>query len=240
MLLLFQRGARPDTAAISGAVSAIEAASISHMPGTSDSTEQGWLEVVIDGLTFDIADLAPGPSAKMPEFKHRSDVTDQIAAPDLEAIRIVPGPHLNGGTYLLPILRGLLSLGCLIGQRLPGLVAYSWPPALALTSPEFFRAHAGAWAKGGPFPSLVLASFSEASDQGLQSSGLSVFTGQELRLEPELTADPNEAKLLGGRLIAHLVMHGRVDEAEQFTGPDGHPLQLEPSKNGKFVRAWRG
>ena len=81
---------------------------------------------------------------------------------------------------------------------------------------------------------------SASADGGLQSEGLALFTGQELRIEPELITDPAGGEALGAGLLNYLVECGRIDRARRAVGANRLPLRLEPSANGRFVRAWRG
>lgn len=242
LLLLFGAGKRPSAASLKELVAQIDGVGVSHDPSTHKSaTEQSadWLELMMDGLTFDLSlpDTDSAPSVadfSGPEFLSRLRKTDEF-----EVLIITPGPHLAGGNYLLPILRGLWSLGASLGEKLDGLLAYGWPPSSSLIEPSLFCNGANDWAKGGALPAAALTSFNESMDRGLQSKGLSVFTGQELRLEPDLAEHPDNARRLGLRLVDQLIRRGRIDAVEEFTGPDGAPLRLEPSKNGKFVRVWR-
>lgn len=94
--------------------------------------------------------------------------------------------------------------------------------------------------QGGVFPAFCLAALAPTPDGGMQSEGLSLFTGQELRIEPELASDRVEAGKLAVRLLHWLYEHGRVVAPERVTVPDGPSVRLEPSPNLRFIRAWRG
>jgi hypothetical protein len=61
----------------------------------------------------------------------------------------------------------------------------------------------------------------------------------ELRLEPELTGDRAEAGKLAVRLLHWLYEHGKVTTAAEVTPSPGIRVKLEPSENGRFVRAWK-
>ena len=87
---------------------------------------------------------------------------------------------------------------------------------------------------------IGLTSLAVSPDGGMQSEGLSLFAGQELRIEPELIADMTAGAKIGVRLIDYMVERGRIDAPQKVTGPDGQPLRLEPSANGRFIRVWRG
>ena len=94
--------------------------------------------------------------------------------------------------------------------------------------------------EGGVFPGLGLAALVPTPDGGMHSQGLALFTGQELRLEPDLASDRATGAKIGLRLMHWLVEHGRLEAPERIPGPDGEPLRMEPSSNGRFVRVWRG
>jgi hypothetical protein len=70
----------------------------------------------------------------------------------------------------------------------------------------------------------------------MQSEGLAFFTGQELRIEPELAAAGPRAAQIALRLIHALVERGPVEGPENVLGPSGEPLRLQPSPNRRFVR----
>ena len=86
---------------------------------------------------------------------------------------------------------------------------------------------------------LGLLAFRETVDSALQSVGLEYWIGQELRLEPPLSADEIAATRLGVRLVNHMVLAGTLESEDRITAPDGRPLVLRPSGNGKFIRVWQ-
>ncbi len=103
-----------------------------------------------------------------------------------------------------------------------------------------FRRAISHWIEGGVFPGLMLTSVCVVPDGGLQTEGLGIFIGQELRIEPDLAIDRPSGTKLAIRLIDFLIVHGRVSAPDRIIGPDGAPLRIEPSENGRFVRVWRG
>jgi hypothetical protein len=96
------------------------------------------------------------------------------------------------------------------------------------------------WIEGGVFPGLGLTALAPNPDGGIHSEGLALFTGQELRIEPELMSDKAAGAKIAVRLIDYLVEVGQIGTSQRINGPDGRPLRLEPSANGRFVRVWRG
>ncbi|MFZ9396070.1 MAG: hypothetical protein ACO25F_08425 [Erythrobacter sp.] len=260
LFLLFPRGGRPDRASIYRFVAAHPGISISLDPslrpslrliGGIEAHSEGaasgamaatkdcnWLELLRDGLTFDLAGLTLGEPLATPEVEYRFDSRDDLSLARFEALCLSPGAHLAGGEASLPVLRGMLRLARELVQHFEQIEAVAWSPAHSIIGRRFFESSTTAWLDGGAFPALGLTSFRETIDGGLQSVGLDFLIGQELRIEPSLASDKVAATRLGIRLINQLVLAGPVARAEQIIGPSGQPLQLEPSANGKFIRVW--
>jgi hypothetical protein len=214
--------------------------SVSNDPtdGADPIGEGNWLELLINGLAFDLSGLAGGSSAEVPALRHSFGL--EAAMPGaVQAVSLVAGPHLAGGERMMPIIRSQLALSLNLAT-LPGLVAVAWMPAQSVMAVNYFTTVVSAWLEGGAFPALGLAAFTLALDGGLQSEGLAFFTGQELRLEPELVEDGVAATKLAVRLAHALVEYGEVSERFEMTGADGKPLILEPSANNAFVRVRAG
>ena len=140
---------------------------------------------------------------------------------------------------MLPVVRSLAWLAARLAD-LPGARAVAWHPARNWCEAAHFRDSVLRWIEGGVFPGLAVASLAPVPDGGMQSQGLALFTGQELRLEPELAEDRAAGAKTALRLMHWLVEHGRLDAPERLPGPDGQTLRLEPSENARFVRVWRG
>ena len=198
-----------------------------------------WLELITNGLTFDLTGLAPGKPAPLPPEGPLYCFDERLEAPRLEAVALQTGPHLTGGATMLPVVRTLAWLAAQLTE-LPGVRAVAWQPARCWCDPTHFRTSVLRWIEGGPFPGLGLASLAPMPDGGLQSQGLALFAGQEVRLEPELIEDRAAGAKVALRLMHWLAEHGKLTGEERLTGPDGQPLRVEPSSNGRFVRAWRG
>lgn len=241
--LLFDRGARPATSDIRAVMAADGEFSISHDPAAGEITpgpgDERWLELLASGLTFDLTGLAPGPPTPLPEHAHSFALAPGTHGSALEAIRLAPGPHLAGGEAMRPVVRTLAWLAARL-CALPGIRAVAWHPARNWCSPRHYAENVLRWTDGGPFPGFSLAALAPMADGGLQSEGLALFTGQELRIEPELAEDRVEGAKLALRLLHLLVEHGRMDRPETIKGSDFNNLRLEPSGNGRFVRVWRG
>lgn len=260
LFLLFVQGRRPDRQTIHRFVQSQPNISISLDPAPqrplgavgsvarmrnpsaaeaqATSRQCDWLELLRDGLTFDLEGLAPGWPCTIPPAAHRFDFRSDMKPSSFEALRLVPSAHLAGGAGSLPILRGTMRLARELVQHFEQIEAVAWSPAQSLIGRRFFESSITAWLEGGAFPALGLTSFRETLDGGLQSVGLGFIIGQELRIEPALANDKVAATRLGVRLINQLVLAGRIERVEQIIGPTGQLLQLEPSANGKFIRVW--
>lgn len=240
--LFFDPALRPDVRAIRRLEAGGRAFSISHDPAALADAAPGdgdWLELLANGLTFDLAGLAPGSAASTGQFRHRFDLPESFEPAASAALALRPGPHLAGGAAMLPVVRSQAWLAVQL-CALPGVAAVGWAPAASLSSTAHFTASVGRWLEGGVFPALGLTALAEARDGGLHSEGLAFFTGQELRIEPELAADKAAAARLAVRLIDRLVVQGSVERAGSITGPNGEALRIGPSENRRFVRVWPG
>jgi hypothetical protein len=276
LYLLFEKGRRPSAAAIHAFAAASGKVSVSHDPvgiesslvgNPSDVTlpnavtdagvlplEKQWVEVLRDGLTFDLAGLAPGPACTPAAIRHWFDwngapaadhgagddpAADPHAADPHEAIRLSPGPHVHSGAGSVPVLRSMVALARDLALFFEELSAVVWPPSGSLIGRRFFESTATAWLDGGPFPALGLTAFAPAPDGALETTGLALWIGQELRIEPALAQDRVAATRLGVRLVNHLVMLGGLRGEERVIAPDGSRLVMVPTPTGQLVRVQR-
>lgn len=261
-LLLFSQGARPDRGAIHQFADTHPAVSLTHDPAArpplhivgeddgwqstgaahSAAPEDGydWVELLRDGLTFDLVGLAPGRAVPLPNIAHSFDWPADASTNRLEPLRLAAGNHLAGAQSSLPVLRGMLGLARDLVVHFEWVLAVAWPPASSVIGRRFFESSVTAWLDGGAFPALGITAFRETMDGALQSEGLAFLIGQELRIEPALAADRVAATRLGVRLVNQLVLTGPVERSEQIIGPSGQRLQIEPSANRRFIRVRAG
>jgi hypothetical protein len=251
--LLFAAGRRPGSEAIRQLAERQGGFSVSFDPSVEAeggggpanevappyAAEPIWLELLANGLTFDLSGLAEGAPDRPPPCIHGFALPPQAEPLAMEAVTLRPGPHLAGGHALLPIVRSLAWLAATLAQ-IDGTEAVAWHAARSWCGRDYFRSGVLSWVEGGVFPGLGLTALATGADGGMQSEGLALFTGQELRIEPEVMQDPAEGAKLGLRMIDWLVASGRIEARQTIVGPDGQPLRVEPSANGRFVRVWRG
>lgn len=245
--LLFAAGRRPSAGAIREFAEVHGGFAVSFDPleqdgaaaAPADAADQNWLELLVSGLTYDLSGTAAGPAPERPPCVHAYAVPANAAGAGLEAVTLRPSPHLAGGHAMPPVIRSLALLAARLAE-MEGVEAIAWHPARSWCGREYFRSGVLRWIDGGVFPGLGLTALARTPDGGMQSEGLSLFAGQDLRLEPELMSDTAEGAKIGVRLIDYLVETGPIEEPRRVSLGDGKALRLEPSPNGRFVRAWRG
>ncbi|WP_295639716.1 hypothetical protein [Novosphingobium sp.] len=169
------------------------------------SADAGWVELLSDGLTFDLAGLAPGPVIAAPTLANWYGVKP---VPDgAAAITLAVGPHLAGAEHLLPVVRVAATLVASL-SALPGVLSVSWLPADCATRPDWFATAVQAWVKGGPFPALALSALERGEQGTLASRGLDFLIGHDFRLTGCGDLAPDDAARIAIRLTDWLVAHG--------------------------------
>jgi hypothetical protein len=231
--LLFEDAQRPDAPAIYELAARSGEFTVSHDP--REARDGNWLELLVNGLTFDLEGLAPGNGVIHELHPHVFDLPEKFNPFRCSTLTLVPGPHLSGGAAMMPVVRSQMWLAAQL-CGLPGIAAVGWLPARTLSGPGHFRRSVTSWLEGGVFPGFGLTALLTVPDGGMQSEGLAFFTGQELRIEPELAADGAAAARIALRLIHELIERGPVARRERATGPAGESLRLDPSPNKRFVR----
>ncbi len=259
--LLFAKGTRPDRSSLLAFLDAQSSASLSFDPADrspvhlvasggemletgsrigGSGTEGGvWLEVLREGLTFDVLGLAPGGPVAFPIIEYRFDLAEMPGAAAYEAMQIVPGTHLLGGERSMPVVKAMMALARDMVQHFDEAKAVVWPPSQSAIGRRFFESVSTAWLDDGPFPALGLTAFRETVDGALQSVGLDYWIEQELRIESPLSIDKVAATRLGVRIINQLILVGGIEQNERIVAPDGSRLLLTLSRNRKFVRVAR-
>lgn len=175
----------------------------------------------------------------LPVIIHQFDMAEMPDPSECDPIQLLPGPHVSAGGNSLPVAKALVGLASDLLCHFDDLVAVVWPPSNSVIGRRFFESTTSAWISGGPFPALGLTAFRETLDGAVQSVGLEYWIGQEIRIEPPLSADPVAATRLGVRLVNQLVILGGIEGSERIVGPDGSRLLLTLSRNQKFIRVSR-
>lgn len=199
--------------------------------------DAGRIEILANGLAFDLSGLAPAAAAEAPTARHVFGLPDRPDVFAFEALRLAPGEHIAAGAAMLPLVRVTISLALGL-SRLPSLRAVCWHPAASWMDAGYFARVMQAWLAGGLFPALGLAGMVQ-QDGAVRSQGLRFFTGQEVHVEALPREMPADTVRLAVRLADFLVRTGRINGPRTFEGPDDEPLHLEPADEGRVVRLRR-
>ena len=229
--VLFQKGQRP-------AQQDIRLLSEESGEFTLASSSAGMVELLANGLTFDLGGLAPETSLEHPDTAYTFGFEDGDSVEPTEAITLRPGPHLAGGGTMPPVVRCLALLAAIL-SGLPGAQAVVWHPARSRSSPAYFRRSVMRWIEGGVFPGLGLTGLATLPDGGLESEGLALFVGRELRISSGTATSPADTAKLALRLLHWLVENGGLAERLSLTGPSGEPLEMCPLPDEKIVEVRR-
>lgn len=206
---------------------------VSYMP----EPDEGWLELLAMGLTYDISGLAPHAAAPAVLPEHFYGIEAASGGELTEAVRLVPGEHIVTGRMMLPVLRILAGLGAELA-RLPGLRAVGWEPAQSWMAPAYFMSAIRAWLSGGAFPALGLTSLQRNADGTMATVGLSLFTGLEVELAPLAGEAAQDAAKLMARTI-HQLVHSADPFAEQILGLNGECIETRFDAGEGILHLWR-
>lgn len=234
--LHFARGMRPNVEAIlrlATRPAESTAFSVSLMP----EPDEGWLELLAMGLTFDLQGLEPFQPEKIDPASHYFGLAqgDYVEGP--EALRLSPGPHLAGSATMLPVLRVLAGLGAELA-RLPGLTAVGWVTSGTRMAPSYFMSSVRAWLAGGAFPALGLTGISARDHGGVESEGFALFAGYEVAVEPLAGESLADCAKLAARAMHHIV-HLGAGQIGQVTDCAGRALHADLPATDGVLRLWR-
>jgi len=235
---LFATGKRPSADDIARLLSSSDmdgaAAHISYRP----EPDEGWVELLATGLTFDLTGLAPASAAPMPPIAYHFGVSDGVDPAAFEAITLLPGPHIASRIMMQPVARAMVGLAASIALPL-AVEGVCWHSAQSLMEPQYFSRAAMNWLSGGAFPALGLTAIEHNDDGSVTSVGLTHFTGQEIQVESRVGEATADTVKLAVRTIDYMVRHGRLDAPKELEGPEGERLLAEPSQSRRHVWIWR-
>lgn len=203
---------------------------VSHDPRGERHASQAsnWIELLLEGLTFDLLGLAPGKGLAQTMARHHFGLcADAIV--HCEAIGIAPGPHLRGAANALPVVRTLLRLAVALASQWTEVKAALWAPAASAMERRIFIDSVDTWLGGGTFPALGLTGVVEKPGGLLASDGLGFFTGQELLLDRRLSEDKIAGTRLLVRLIDALAGHAALTQETRIALGDELRLCLRPA-----------
>jgi hypothetical protein len=234
--LFFRPGERPTAAAIAALLDASNGeimARVTHRP----ADDEGWLELLASGLTFELTGLEPADAAAGGDTVQIHGFDRAPLMTELEAIHLLPGRHIAGGAGLPPVIRTQAGLAASLALKLP-VAAVGWQSAQTVMEPRYFAQIVVNWLAGGTFPALGLTALLRGEDGSIATRGLSRFSGCEMQLEGAAGEPPSETLKLAIRIVDYLVRQGSITEPREIDTPKGR-LLLEPSRAGRQLWVWR-
>lgn len=233
--LLYVAGERPSVEDVERLLAgpANEAGLAARVSFTPDRDE-GWLELLASGLTFDISGLSPAQVVPATPGSHLFGLPPETRDRALEAVTLSPGEHIASGATMLPVIRVLCRLGAGM-TSLGNVKAVCWHPAQSWIEPAYFTRAISNWLAGGVFPALGLTSLQQLADGSVESMGLSFFTGQEVSIGRRAGEGNGDTARLAIRVIDLMVRQGAFHEDTSLAGPDGEALLIKRSGDGMVV-----
>ncbi len=123
---------------------------------TAPDGHAGCVELVANGLAFDLAGMAPGQGAALPSIVPGAGAPSGLEGEPLEAIALRPGPHLAGAASMQPVLRTLAAVAARL-TRLPGIRAVAWQRSGYCDTVDGFRDAVAGWTDADQSPAFVPA-----------------------------------------------------------------------------------
>lgn len=238
--MVFAAGKRPSVDDVVRLLASPDmAGAAAHVSYRPPDDADGWLELLVSGLTFDLSGLRPGKPTAMPPHAHNFGLGPEQGKAGLEAIGLVPGRHIASGFAMIPVVQAMTTLAAHIALPL-GAEAVCWHPAASWMEPQYFSRVTLNWLSGGAFPALGLTAVGPSPEGGVHSEGLAFFAGQELQVDGRADEPVAETAKLAVRFIDYIVNNGPFRQDLAFDGPGGERLRLESSRFGRLVTIRRG
>lgn len=236
---LFSAGQRPSRDALMRIITPSPRFRIgdSQKSTSGGGNDESRLEVVVDGLSFDILGLEPGGTAVRPDIRHYADGAIELTDGEVEVVALIPGPHIASGPAELPIIRAMMELAVGLTTAWTRSIAVVWGPGRIAATPGFFSRAVARWIGDGPFPASTLVGFARHGEETLRSEGAAFFVGQEIEVTGEVARATDMARGIGSRVMNHLMTNGRIEEVSHIQGRDGTVLRLAPAgTDGQWLR----
>jgi hypothetical protein len=144
------------------------------------------------------------------------------------------GAHVAGGERVPAIIQALLGVAAKLGMAF-NAVAAVWHPVGIVSDFAYFSQAVSGYLAGGAFPVLAMVDF-KVNDKGqIDSAGLALLSGQELRVS---NSDMDHVEMIRRvvRVVHDIAVNGPVEVPVTLQGiePD-EILELEPSPDKRLL-----
>jgi hypothetical protein len=151
------------------------------------------------------------------------------------AMEVGLGDHVSGGERVPAIIQALLGAGQKLGVAFGALGAI-WHPASIVSGFDYFSEVVADYLAGGAFPVLAMINFKAGDDGIINSTGLSLLAGQELRISAA-GMNQNEIMRRVVRVAHDIAVNGPILAPAKLTGIEVHEvLKFHPEPETGLVR----
>ncbi|MEH6756844.1 MAG: hypothetical protein V7676_04980 [Parasphingorhabdus sp.] len=193
------------------------------------------LHAVIGGMEFILTQHSA-------EVMHRDFLTEDMQSifydrseTALSSIGISLSDHIKPAQQNATINRAMLQLAKYVGQSVEA-ASVIWRPAALQIGFNYFVGATDHYVVGGPFPVLAQIAISETSEGNFQTSGLSYFADQEIKIGAPSGYAPNEVVKRLVRVAHEIATNGKINEIMVIEGfVEGEKLSIMPDTNCKIV-----
>ncbi|WP_147395495.1 hypothetical protein [Altericroceibacterium spongiae] len=229
--LYFGKGLRPDFNTVRNLFSEKNEVDECHL------TASNKISFVLPGLFLELTGIRPGNMAIVPRPLRMPDKFSEFRFSDVETLSLSM-PFEAKQSRLWSSIN--LTFAKLLSDftHLPGVEAVQWHPARSLCLPDIFQRSIESWERGKDFLGQELISAAPMADGGIQTEGLWLFAGQEVRIEPELVEPKRGNSELALHLAQYFAHNGPLTKPMRFKSPLSGYLRAEPSSNGRFIRVY--
>ncbi|MXP25081.1 hypothetical protein GRI39_03345 [Altererythrobacter indicus] len=189
------------------------------------------------GFQFELNGLSPGRPAFVPRETRNARIGVEFRSGEFESVELSLWVAKNVEFRLANPVRALTHVAAELSE-LPDARAVQWNRSKNLCQTERFRNAIRKWPKRDALPSEGLISICRMPDGGLQTDGLHLFSGQEVRLEPEVAEAVTESHQIALSIAQRFAREGALAAPMRIKNPFGGHLRIEPSENKRFIRVW--
>ncbi|HEY9093186.1 hypothetical protein [Parasphingorhabdus sp.] len=193
------------------------------------------LRAVTSGMAFDLVHYSADEITQSLADTDLQHIFCETPEKQLSGIGIALTEHISAAKSDGTINRALLDLARHIGHSIKAS-SIIWRPAQLHIGFDYFIGAIDHYIAGGPFPVLVQVAITQLPDGKMQTSGLSYFAGQEIRISAPSDYAPNEVVKRLVRIIHDIATNGKVEEEAVIDGFNaGERLSITPVENGQSV-----
>ncbi len=206
---------------------------ISLTPSQYQSRDR--LEVMTGGMGFELIHYSAEEISQNLSIADLEHIFCEAPEKRLAGIGIKPGKDIGAARHSDTVNRALLKLARYVGQSVNARTIV-WRPAGLHVGFDYFVGSTDHYISGGPFPVLSQIAISETAKGEFETSGLSYFSGQEIRITSPDGYEPNEVVKRLVRIAHDIATNGKIEKKIETDGfVRGEKLLITPQTDGSMV-----